>query len=805
LNMDAKEFLECFNFEDTSNIVAIIGGPTATPTLALSVDRFPEDQNVFFGPASRSRLGNLKEDVVGTVALWVDVDNKQPPLCTLPPSLVVSSGGGWHLYWLMKNPIFGVSEIERLNKILIGDVPNGDPACFNANRILRIPGSVNTKYTPPVRVTIKEVREARYSIRDIEALTRLDSKTRHKVRTGDIRGYHSRSERDWSIIMGLISAGFEDELIHYLFAQQPCGDKYREVGEHYLLHSLEKAREQTGTTDGETADGLGIVAQDDGYYTITAKGPKRISTFTIDPTVLLDGSLFGAPDAITGIVSANTYTWPETTFSRTAFTTINSLDKECPIAAWQWLGADGDVRRLLPFLLARLQEKGLPKVTATPVVGLHTVHDITYFVGDEDALTAQQHWMGKDGPVTWLPSKREHPKMCLEPVVTEAALAEVCELLPRLNRPDCIWPMLGWYAATVLKPWLETQGYRFPVLNVAGTKGSGKTTLIQKVFMPLFGQTDAKSYDAHTTRFVTLALLGSANAVPIAFSEFRYEQVENFLRFVLLSYDTGHDPRGRSDQTTIDYPLMAPFSVDGEDMIEDPAARERLIAVRLHPSDVGEGSPYYTAFHALLQDGAKIPNVGGYYIQQVLRQLAAPNILEALLKRARQAIFTAFPNKLPERVRNNHIVDYFGILLWCEIMGIEAPEAGVLQTAISNVFDLESGTSRTLADSLVEDAINECMQNTAPFKWSASSDGNIVYFHLATTHNWWLALRRRQGRGALERDAIDTQLKEASYVSGPVLIENAWMYGVDLGQACARGLDVPTRLFQGELRVKFST
>lgn len=803
--MDAKEFLGHFKYDETSLIVAIIGTPTASPILALSATQFPTDQNVFFGPASRSRLGNLKEDVAGTIALWVDVDSKQPPLCTLPPSFVVFSGGGWHLYWLLKEPVFGVNEIERLNKILISDVPNGDPACFNANRILRIPDTANTKYAPPTRVTIKEAREIRYSVHDIEALTRVDSKTKHKVRTGDIRGYHSRSERDWSIIMGLIVAGFDDDMIRYLFELQPCGDKYRQVGENYLAHTLEKAREQSGTPEGTAADGLGIVAQDDGYYIITGKGPKRISTFTIDPTVLLDGSLFGAPDAITGVVTANTYKWPESTFSRTAFTTIGSLDKECPIAAWQWLGSDGDVRKLLPFLLARLQEKGLPKVTATPVVGLHTVRDVAYFVGDQDALTAQQHWMGKEGPVTWLPSKREHPKLLLAPEVTEEVLTEVRELLPRLNRPECIWPMVGWYAATVLKPWLETQGYRFPVLNVAGTKGSGKTTLIQKVFMPLFGQIDAKSYDAHTTRFVTLALLGSANAVPIAFSEFRYEQVENFLRFVLLSYDTGHDPRGRSDQTTVDYPLMAPFSVDGEDMIEDPAARERLIAVRLHPADVGEGSPYYLAFHELLQDGTKVPNIGGFYVQQVLQRLTRPNYLGTLLEQASGAVFAAFPNRLPERVRRNHIVTYFGILLWCEIMNIDAPEASVLQTAIGNVFDLESGTSRTLADALVEDAVNECMQNSAPFKWAATPDGHIVYFHLATTHNWWLAMRRRQGRGALERDAIDTQLKEATYVTGPILIENAWMYGVDLAQACARGLDVPTKLFQGEFRVKFST
>jgi hypothetical protein len=190
----------------------------------------------------------------------------------------------------------------------------------------------------------------------------------------------------------------------------------------------------------------------------------------------------------------------------------------------------------------------------------------------------------------------------------------------------------------------------------------------------------------------------------------------------------------------------------------------------------------------------------------VLQRLVTPGALEDLLARARAAVFETFPGRLPERVRNNHIVDYFGIMLWCEIMAVPTPNCDVLAASVSNVFNVESGTTRTLADDMVEDVVNEVSQSMtmAPFKWAIDAEGTTVYFQITTTHNWWLQQRRRQGRQVLERVAIQTQLKEADYITGPVSIENTFMVGVNLARACERGLDVPSRVIMGGLRIKTS-
>lgn len=796
---DWNKFLKQFMFEGGELGIAI-GHPSKLKLIQGVPDSLPSTKDVYFTPALRGAngKGTEKSDVVGTIAVWLDVDDDRLPRTTFPPSCIVKSGHGFHVYWLLDKPIASVEVIESINKSLLQDVPTGDKAAWNANRVLRVPGTLNTK--PPVAGTeLKHFSpDLRYIVQDFHVLAGLDRKARHKIKTGDRRGYKSRSERDWAVITALINAGARDELITLLFSTQPVGDKVRDPDTHdsYLQRSVERARGSFVVKARERD----ISEGESGYFVHTKSGKRRISTFTIAPKILLDGSEYGAEDAIVGDISASGYTWPDKTFSRGAFTTVRKLDAETPVAAWQWLGNDIDLRKLLPYLMEELVSQGLPRVVATPVLGFHIIEGTPYFIGDTQTVAAGELWNGYGGPAAWLPNKREHPKLELTTRVSPSGLKTLRQLIPLLNEPEAIWPMLGWYAASPLKPWLELQGYRFPVLNVTGSRGSGKTTLIQRVMMPIFGQTEPKSYDAGTTKFVTLSLLGSTNAVPIAFSEFRYESVDRFLRFVLLSYDTGHDPRGRPDQTTVDYPLTAPFSLDGEDIITDPAAQQRILVVLLTTRTIDEGSEAYTAYNKL-RDRIP-PNFGGFYIQSLLK-LMQENELVHELEQAKTALFQAFPAKLPDRVRNNHIVSYFGLRLWSRIVEMDIPSAEVMERSIKTVYDTKAGRGRMLCDDLIEDIINECAGATHRFKWEYESPNKVLYFQLSTAHSWWLERRRRQGRGSLERDSLRQQMREVSYSRPSKLINGVWMYGAHLPSAREVGLDVPGHLNVKEIRVKF--
>ena len=99
----------------------------------------------------------MKEDTYGTSILHVDIDLEgdepriQSTLDELTvfsplPTMVVRSGGGIHVYWQIPFTQ-DWQRVERVNKWLALQITGGDLGTFNVDRVLRLPGTFNTKPT----------------------------------------------------------------------------------------------------------------------------------------------------------------------------------------------------------------------------------------------------------------------------------------------------------------------------------------------------------------------------------------------------------------------------------------------------------------------------------------------------------------------------------------------------------------------------------------------------------------------------------------------------------------------------------
>ena len=77
--------------------------------------------------------------------------------CPCQPSIVIASGGGWHCYWLLKEPLDLSTERNEAYRHLQGlaAAVGGDPASAEPARILRLLGTVNHKYDPPRKVAVE--------------------------------------------------------------------------------------------------------------------------------------------------------------------------------------------------------------------------------------------------------------------------------------------------------------------------------------------------------------------------------------------------------------------------------------------------------------------------------------------------------------------------------------------------------------------------------------------------------------------------------------------------------------------------
>ena len=88
------------------------------------------------------------------------------------PSFVVSSGGGFHGYWLFREALEATPEnIERVEAALrlLADLWGGDPAVCEVARLMRLPGTHNTKGGAWTEAMIsRENPAARYELDDLE-------------------------------------------------------------------------------------------------------------------------------------------------------------------------------------------------------------------------------------------------------------------------------------------------------------------------------------------------------------------------------------------------------------------------------------------------------------------------------------------------------------------------------------------------------------------------------------------------------------------------------------------------------------
>jgi len=154
-----------------------------------AIERFAQQhagENVFVGVASRrDASGGELINCRHLGALFVDIDFKRVPepearkrLAEFPlrPSIVVRSGGGLHVYWLLREPLElpdEAAQAKTLLRRLAGALAGGDLSAAEPARVLRLPGTMNRKpeYNPPRPVVLEQLEpERRYNPSDFEEI-----------------------------------------------------------------------------------------------------------------------------------------------------------------------------------------------------------------------------------------------------------------------------------------------------------------------------------------------------------------------------------------------------------------------------------------------------------------------------------------------------------------------------------------------------------------------------------------------------------------------------------------------------------
>jgi uncharacterized protein (DUF927 family) len=174
-------------------------------------------QMVAFGPAPRMKPAEKKKagadaDVSEISCIWADLDYDKTPGgvievvrrvhgLSLRPSIVINSGFGRHVYYAFNEPLHDVQLLDWQEMIIaLRDALGGD-AVINASRVMRLPGTLNVKYEPPVEteICLDDSSWTKYSLDEVKnflynepkIINGVKSNGNGKKTTGSANGNHN--------------------------------------------------------------------------------------------------------------------------------------------------------------------------------------------------------------------------------------------------------------------------------------------------------------------------------------------------------------------------------------------------------------------------------------------------------------------------------------------------------------------------------------------------------------------------------------------------------------------------------------
>ena len=180
----------------------------------------------------------------------------------------------------------------------------------------------------------------------------------------------------------------------------------------------------------------------------------------------------------------------------------------------------------------------------------------------------------------------------------------ILELLPKIRKMERGLPILGWFYAAPLKPYIHDdfgEG-EFNMLQVYADSGAGKTATIQAFWMA-FGS-DPNPFSASDTAFTIEKHMTESAGMPVWYDEFKptdmaehkLKRLRDTLRKLTRESSLS---KGTADLDEITFQLRAPVVISGEQQFNDTAVRRRSVMTNLSTAATEDGSQYQKAFGEL--------------------------------------------------------------------------------------------------------------------------------------------------------------------------------------------------------------
>ena len=558
--------------------------------------------------------------------------------------------------------------------------------------------------------------------------------------------FASQSEADLALCCALAFwTGREKEQMDRLFRQSALfREKWDKVhhadGATYGEETLEQAIARTENVYSPGGE-LGVFEANGRYMRERGENVYPLTNFVVHPLEMLvaDEEAQMTCDAATMYGETFRLTFMTADFaSAQKFKAV--LNKRT--ISLSYMGSDGDLEVLKTYLAALEWQvkRGVKALGLYERDGRWAYVDRSraFAAGGEEVADMVQ--MEKCASIeTALP---EHPPISAE------RLMELGAPLLSYNEPAKTVTVLAWCAGCFIKEMLRAAGVKYPHLFLIGEAGSGKSTTLERVILPIFGRSRVVAAP-QVTGFTLMKDAASSNLFPQALDEFKPSKIEKNRLAALYnhfrdSYDGHEGVRGRADQTQAAYALLAPLVVAGEESPDEPAIRERGMELLFSKRDLKDPAARQ-AFGRLSAMQGALTEMGRALLDTALTLNTAT---------ARQWFDEALPlfnGRLPSRVVNNLACCMAGLRLteamcnrlgfsWGQVFPVGMDACTKHLEYAAREYLLDGGESNK---SVVEQTLEVMDRMTVSPEYCAfSKDGKEVAFLFARFYDQYTKYRR---------------------------------------------------------------
>lgn len=558
--------------------------------------------------------------------------------------------------------------------------------------------------------------------------------------------YGSQSEADMALCMKLAFwTGKDAEQMDRIFRQsklmrEKWDQAHRSDGTTYGQETIAKAIDMTedSYTPGSNQP---IFEYEGSYYRIRDDKVMALTNFIVQPVemIISDQESEMTADFVT----------KNATFRKTMISTdFNSaqrfkgmLNKNTITLAY--FGGDSDLEVFKVFL----GEMEWPMKEGVKALGIY-LHDgqLVFVCGD----TAVDKTGTPVENILQLEGWHEIDTRILETdPLTKEKLRSLGRWLMSYNEPAKTVPILAWAAGCFVKEHLRMKGVKYPMLFLIGEAGSGKSTTMEKVLMPIFSESNVQAA-SQMTKFTLLKLSASSNLAPLFLDEFkpskmdrtRKEQLNNHFRDI---YDMHDGSRGSLDMNVHSYKLLSPMVVAGEESADETAIRERTIELLFSKKDLKNKS-FRNTFFEIARHKDWVCDLGRSLLMTAL------GIDPGIILNWHMGCADVFDQSMPERIRNNLCGAYCGLklletlcqtygLAWDEVFPYTVEQCARYLEMSAKEYILDGGThNRSIIDETFEIMSN--MRLDPKNDYCFSDDGNLMYICFPRVYDEYTKYRK---------------------------------------------------------------